>query len=129
MGISGDEMRRCRTSRNYWIMFYYPLIFAFNRPWHRRDCVNWLTQQGFNRVPRSACIGCPFHSDEEWRGLAVDEYADAVLFDQQIRKVGGLMGDTYLHKSCKPLNMVDLRTKEELGQQNWLNECEGMCGV
>lgn len=31
--------------------------------------------------------------------------------------------------ACKPLPMVDLRTLEDKGQGNWINECEGMCGV
>lgn len=131
MGISGDEMRRCRTSRNYWIMFYYPLIFAFDRPWHRRDCLNWLKQQGFENVPRSACLGCPYHSDEEWRQIKTrpNEWADVVAFDESIRRTGNVHGEAFLHRSFKPLSMVDLSTPEERGQQNWLSECEGMCGV
>ena len=36
----------------------------------------------------------------------------------------------YLHKSCKPLDKVDLRTEEEKGQYTLFdNECEGMCGL
>jgi hypothetical protein len=131
MGISGDEKRRMRTSRHYWIYFYYPLVFAFDRPWHRHDCVNWLKQQGFTDVPRSACLGCPFHTDEEWKRIRErpDEWADVVAFDASIRHIGGLRGDTFLHRSCKPLPMVDLESLEDKGQQNWLNECEGMCGI
>ena len=131
MGISGDEMRQCRTSRNYWIMFYYPLIFAFDRPWHRLDCMNWLIHQGFPDVPRSACIGCPYHSDDEWRSIKnnPEEWADAVEFDAAIRIGEGMRAERFLHRSCKPLPMIDFSTPEERGQQNWLNECEGMCGV
>lgn len=131
MGISGDEKRRMRTSRHYWIYFYYPLVFAFERPWHRHDCVNWLTQQGFDSVPCSACLGCPYHSDDEWRKIKEnpEQWADVVAFDEAIRVGGGMRGDTFLHRSCKPLPMVDLESLEDKGQQNWLNECEGMCGV
>jgi hypothetical protein len=131
MGISGDEQRRIRTSRTYWIMFYYPLVFAFDKPMHRHDCQNWLKQQGFDAVPRSSCLGCPYHSDKEWREIQArsDEWEDVVAFDEGIRHVGGQAADTYLHRSCKPLPMIDFRSKEERGQQNWLNECEGMCGV
>jgi hypothetical protein len=36
----------------------------------------------------------------------------------------------FLHRSCVPLDEVDLRTAEDKGQLNlWLNDCEGMCGV
>lgn len=131
MGISGDEMRRCRTSRQYWIMFYYPLIFAFDRPWHRHDCVNWLRQHGFDKVPRSACLGCPYHSDDEWRAIKAnpEQWADVVAFDEAIRTTLTIKSGAYLHRSCRPLPMVDLESLEDKGQQNWLNECEGMCGV
>lgn len=129
MGISGDEKRRMRMSKVYWIEHAYPLVFEFDRPWHRRDCLKWLYDNAFPEAPRSACIGCPYRSNEEWRSLNREEWADAVLFDEQIRKVGGLTADTYIHRSCKPLNMIDLSTAEERGQGNWINECEGMCGV
>ena len=129
MGISAEEKRRMRISQVHWIEHYYPLIFGLDRPWHRHDCQRWIKGQGFPLAPRSACIGCPYRSNEEWRALVPDEFSDAVLFDRQIRSIGGLTADTYLHRSCKPLIDVDLRTLEEKGQGNWLNECEGMCGV
>lgn len=128
-GISGDEMRRMRMSQVRWIENYYPLVFAFDRPWHRHDCLKWLTSEGFGAAPRSACIGCPYRSTEEWRKLTPDEFAEAVLFDEQIREFGGIKASTFLHRSCKPLPMVDLESMEEKGQGNWINECEGMCGV
>ncbi len=129
MGISGDELRRLRTSKVRWILHYYPLVFGFDKPKHRHDCIRWLADSGFPEAPRSACIGCPYRSADEWRSLPANEWQDAVAFDKDIRKVGGQTADTFLHRSCKPLNMVDLSTPEERGQQNWLNECEGMCGV
>ncbi len=129
MGISGDEKRRMRMSKVYWIEHFYPLVFEFERPWHRRDCVKWLKDQGFPEAPRSACIGCPYRSNKEWRSLAPEEWTDAVAFDKSIRQIGGLTADTYLHRSCKPLDMIDFSTPEERGQGNWIEECEGMCGV
>lgn len=131
-GISGDEMRRMRTSKVRWIENYYPLIFGLNRPYHRHDCLLWLSAHDYDDVPRSACIGCPYHSNMEWREMQRErpnEFADAVDFDASIRSVGGQTADTYLHRSCKPLPMIDFDSKEDKGQQNWLNECEGMCGV
>lgn len=129
MGISADEKRRMRMSEVYWIEHFYPLIFDLERPWHRRDCIKWLKDQGFPEAPRSACIGCPYRSNKEWRSLGPEEFDDAVQFDKSIRQIGGLTADTFLHRSCKPLDMIDFSTSEERGQQNWLNECEGMCGV
>jgi hypothetical protein len=130
-GISSDEMRRMRMSKVRYIEHYYPLIFGLERPYHRHDCLKWLADIGYPKVPRSACLGCPFHSDDEWRAIKTrpKEWADVVEFDENIRKVGGRRGDTFLHSSCKPLSMVDLLSKEQKGQKNWLNECEGQCGV
>lgn len=130
-GISADEMRRMRFSQVGWIENYYPLIFGLERPYHRHDCLRWLEENGFSQAPRSACLGCPYHSDAEWRAIKENpqEWADVVAFDASIRKVGGQTADTYLHRSCKPLPMIDLSTAEERGQLNWLQECEGMCGV
>ena len=35
-----------------------------------------------------------------------------------------------VHRSCKPLDKVDLRSLEDMGQLNFFeNECEGMCGL
>jgi hypothetical protein len=130
-GISGEEMRRMRMSKVGYVENYYPLVFAFDRPWHRRDCLRWLAAHGYPPAPRSACLGCPYHSDQEWRAIRKDPeaWADVVDFDAGIRLVGGVRSETFLHRSLKPLPMVDLTTAEEQGQQNWLLECEGMCGV
>ena len=35
----------------------------------------------------------------------------------------------YLHRDCKPIDEVDLRTDEEKGQYSLLDECDGICGV
>jgi len=130
-GISGDELRRVRMSKVRWITNYYPLIFGLDRPYHRRDCLAWMAKQGYPAPPRSACIGCPYHSDAEWRFIKADpeQWDDAVSFDAGIRRVCGLTAETYLHRSCKPLPMIDFETLEDKGQQNWIHECEGMCGV
>jgi hypothetical protein len=99
----------------------------------RADCKIWMTGHGYPEPPRSACIGCPFHSDHEWRNLrdnAPAEWADAVEFDAAIRKTDGMRGETFLHRSCVPLSEVDLETAEDVGQQSMFGaECEGMCGV
>lgn len=129
-GISYDEIGRARTSRDEWIDHYYPLIVD---RWTRQDCIKWLRDNYPDwAVPRSACIGCPYHSNAEWRRLQVeapDEFQEAVDLDEHMRKREDMRGQTYLHRSCRPLKDVDLRSQEELGQIDWINECDGMCGV
>ncbi len=62
-----------------------------------------------------------------------DAWDDAVHVDQAIRAGGTLRGmraEQFMHRSCKPLDQVDFRTLEDMGQLNlFLNECEGLCGV
>lgn len=132
-GISADEVSRMRDSRDAWIRFNYPLVFNTDPPMTRQDCLQWLSKHDFPEPPRSACIGCPFHSDYEWRLLKNDsngEWIDAVEFDSMIRHRDNMKGEAYLHYSLKPLSEIDLRTAEDRGQGNlWINECEGMCGV
>lgn len=129
-GISTDEMRRARLSTRLWLINRYPLISDI--PMTRADCLAWLQREGYPSPARSACIGCPFKSNKEWRHLREDspeEWAEAVALDKAIRIGGGMRGDTFLHRSCIPLGEVDLSTAEDRGQLNWLNECTGACGV
>jgi hypothetical protein len=63
-----------------------------------------------------------------------EAWADAVDFDYKIRallKAGDrFYGTAYLHAQMKPLDLVDLRTASEQGQDSLFDqECEGMCGI
>lgn len=133
IGISYDEVQRMRDPEFSWIRHDYPLI---DRRITRQDCIDWCEKRGYPKPPRSACIGCPFKNQDEWRLLKSmpEEWADAVAFDEAIRSVPHLVaryrGTPYLHKSAVPLTEVDLRTDEELGIQSLFDqECEGMCGL
>lgn len=137
-GISVDEVRRARTPRDRWAVNYYPLL---ELGWTRNDCRQYLDELGID-APRSACIGCPYHNDDEWRHLRdndPDAWADAVAFDEAFRNGGirsgkaEMMGQQYLHRQMLPLADVDLTTPEEHGQLSlagsWDAECEGLCGI
>lgn len=130
MGISTDEVMRVRQSRVAWISHRWPLIESRKS---RSDCLLWMERHGYPRPPKSSCIGCPFHSDEEWRQLRdrPGEWADAIEFDRVVR--GGIKGtrdQLFVHRSLVPLDQVDLSTAEDRGQLNlFINDCEGMCGV
>jgi len=137
-GISGDELRRVRASKDHWRRFCYPLVGIpdnyLGAGWTRQMCIQWLGENyPDHQVPRSACIGCPFHSNAEWGRLkdkSPEEWQGVVEFDRKIRKCGGVRGDIYLHRDCVPLDKVDLRTAEDAGQLNMFREeCMGMCGV
>ena len=93
----------------------------------RADCFDWLRLNDLPIPPRSACIGCPYHDDMEWRHIRSRpaEWADAVDYDRELRAHGTISGmrqDVFLHRSLLPLDEVPLDGIE--GQQSWI-ECEG----
>lgn len=131
IGISMDEVIRMKPSMEDWQLNRFPLI---ERHMSRHDCLSWLQRHGYPRPPKSSCIGCPYHSDAEWRRLLKNDpegWADAVDLDRIIRNgLRGIYGEMYLHRSGVPLDQVDLSTDADLGQLDlWPNECEGMCGL
>ena len=129
MGISTDEMRRLRMSREPWKKHWFPLI---DTGMSRTTCYKWMDEHGYPEPPRSSCLGCPFHSDAEWRNIKQnsDEWAGVVAFDRAIRKCGGMRGDVFLHSSRRPIEDVDFRNDIDRGQMSLFdNECLGICGV
>lgn len=133
IGISYDESQRMRDPAFSWIQNEYPLV---ERKITRQDCFKWNESRNYKKPPRSACIGCPFKSQEEWRLLKQMpvEWADAVDFDNNLRQTERIIkrfdGQAFLHSSHKPLAEVDLRTNEEQGIFSLFDmECEGMCGI
>lgn len=127
IGISSDEVWRMKPSRVQYIVNSWPLIELGMK---RQDCLRWMEERQYPTPPKSSCIGCPFHSDEQWRALTQEEFQDAVEVDRAIRHQPKIRSQQFMHRSLRPLEEVDLSTPEERGQLNlFLNECDGMCGV
>jgi hypothetical protein len=130
IGISTDEASRMKPSREKWSVNRWPLI---ELGMSRHDCLRWMEKNGYPTPPKSSCIGCPFHSDTEWRLIKADEesWKDAVEIDKIIRHPArGMRGAQFMHRSRVPLDEVDFSTAEDMGQIDMFNmECEGMCGV
>ena len=135
MGISTDEVQRLKLAHHKFISHRWPLI---EESMARSDCLRWFAEHHPNRVlAKSACIGCPFHSNAEWRRIKKtmpEAWTDAVDFDAQLRQSQiNYKGkdQLFLHRSCVPLDEVDLATAVDKGQQEFgfLEECDGMCGV
>lgn len=111
--------------------------------WDREDAVNWLAKVWEWPVPRSACICCPYRRNDEWREMRDSSPADwqrAVVFDREIRRAYGegqqarpaLAGVPYLHRTRKPLDMVDLTEplNDRMGCGGLFSqEPDGICGV
>lgn len=130
IGISYDEAIRMKPSRQAFIQNTYPLVEMEMTRWH---CLEWMKKKGYPEPPRSACTFCPYRSDKEWAALKntdPDAFADAVQMDKAIRN--GYVNSSaqlFVHKTRLPLDEIDFRTAEEAGQRDFINECEGMCGV
>ncbi|MFH9574263.1 hypothetical protein ACH4MG_27445 [Streptomyces sp. NPDC017454] len=124
IGISRDEFGRAKDSGIGYLKSWHPLLYmdgaADGREgWTRDDCTRYLTANGWASTPKSACIGCPFHGNRQWRDLRdnhPDEWADAVDFDRSIRSGNArgnangkpLLGEAYLHRSRLSLDRAPI---------------------
>ena len=138
LGISLDEVSRMKPSREPWLRHRWPLV---DIGMTRQDCMDWFNAHYAGRhLPRSACVICPYRSDEHWLELKRSEptsYQEAVQFDRWLRsstktKVRKLLnGRPYLHVARRPLETVV--AEREANGSNGVNlfneECEGLCGV
>ena len=89
IGFSVDEIERVGPSRQRYVVNEYPLL---ELGWTRSDATQYLASRGFGETPRSACIGCPYHSNREWRRLqerSPAEWADAVLRVRELAAAAG----------------------------------------
>jgi hypothetical protein len=131
IGLSVDELYRVKPSRTPWVEHRWPLI---DLRMTRHDCLAWMARKGYPQPPRSACVYCPYKSNDEWRHLRDTDSAgwqEAIRMDALVRSgVRGTHDPLYVHRSLVPLPQVDLSTAEDHGQVDaFNNECEGMCGV
>jgi len=134
IGISMDEMRRMKPSREPWCQHRWPLV---ELRMTRNACLEWMQAKSLPTPPRSACVYCPYHGNKEWRRMQTeepDEFARAVKFEKDLqgikRQTNNMNGIPFLHSSLKPLDTIDFRSDVERGQGTlWDDECEGMCGV
>lgn len=130
IGISTDEAHRMKPSRKPWCENRWPLIESGMTRLH---CLKWMQEKGYPKPPRSACVYCPFHSDDEWIRLRDEEpheFARAVAFEKRYQEAAaqtGLDGIPFLHEDRIPLEEVTLVSGR--GKDLFGNECEGMCGV
>lgn len=67
IGFSNDEASRVNDNRfPPYITPQYPLL---GLGMSRDDCLRWLESRGWDHVVKSACVGCPFHGNAQWREL------------------------------------------------------------
>ncbi len=128
MGISTDEVQRVKPSRERWIEHRYPLIEKWM---NRQVCLMWMERKEYPQPPKSSCVGCPFHDNSMWLDMKQNDpkaWKEAVEIDKAIKNLHRFEGQAYLHRSCIPLDEVDLQ-EDQITMDEFINECEGMCGV
>jgi hypothetical protein len=131
IGISTDEIERMKSARVKYITHRFPLIEA---NMNRRQCVDWMAARQFS-APKSACLGCPFHSNAEWRNIRDNDpegWADVIAVDKAMREdnARGMRGLEFMHRSCVPIDQAPLGDDDDRQHVfGFKNECEGMCGV
>ncbi|MDT3395329.1 hypothetical protein RKE29_01470 [Streptomyces sp. B1866] len=127
IGISTDEFHRAKDADVAYMRNVFPLI---DLGLTRSDCVRLLRERGFGSTPKSACLGCPYHGNAQWRALrdqAPGEWRDVVEFDAAIRAGNAranadgrpLLGQAFLHRSRVPLDQapIDHVTAREWAQR------------
>ena len=141
-GLSFDEPGRVARvkglydHRKGWVA-EFPLFDDFLT---RDDCKAYLAKRWPHPVPRSACVFCPYRSDAEWLEMKLrDEtsWKRAVEIDGKVRDETsacqrGMRAKQYLHRSCQPLELVQLQASPTDRQKRISYsqmDCEGMCGV
>lgn len=140
LGISLDEVGRMKPSQETWIEHRWPLV---DLGMTREDCNEWFTSEyPGHYLPRSACVICPYRSDNQWLEMKLHEpesFEEAVRFDRWLRNSKSnpvreiLNGRPYLHSSRRPLASVIFEkelSNSIVNSENYFEEeCEGICGV
>tara|TARA_Y100000310_G_scaffold325314_1_gene388606 strand:+ start:64 stop:912 length:849 start_codon:yes stop_codon:yes gene_type:complete len=138
LGISYDEALRMKQNKNKYFNNIYPLV---DLKINRQDCIDWIKKNYNKTPPRSSCIFCPYHSNKEWLKIKENknDWDKLVKFDRGLRDNKDWWGqgkrniknknNLYLHHSCKPIEEVDFKIKDD-NKSNLTNACEeGYCGI
>ena len=133
IGITTDEAERAKPSREEYITNRHPLL---EMGVSRRQLIDWFQRNHPGReLPRSACIGCPYRTETEWRNLKEQDpesFEDAANVDWALRNMPNLREiskvQMFLSSQRVPvreMNLENATPEAELHRQ----ECEGMCWI
>lgn len=109
IGFSTDEITRVSSRGDTrYSKSRHPLL-ELNMS--RTQCDAYLKSRGWEGTAKSACIGCPFHGNGEWRRMRDTDpasWADAVAFDEEYRIGAGMTHQRFVHISCEPLSSAPI---------------------
>lgn len=141
-GITKDEQERMSIPQQAWKINTYPFTgyycnhqgitekLEWAKPMLRQDVIRWYVLNQLPIPPKSACVFCPYQTDDSWarkKHYQPEDFAAAVQVDRAIRDStrGGIHYPVFLHRSCKPLDEVDFDRSQQPGN----DECSGHCHV
>ena len=105
LGYTMNEVQRMKPANRKYIERRYPLI---EKRLYREHLYPYLDKHGFTETAPSACIGCPFRTDAEYRQMPEYEIQDAIQFESEINVRGMITGEQdsplRLHRSLTPLS-------------------------
>lgn len=130
IGFAYDEMHRANCSIYKNQQAWYPLI---EKKMTRRDCIQFIMEQGYPVPPKSGCFYCPFQRINQWKELRSnhpDLWARAI----QLEKNGSNYPEMTLSnfkRHGKPLTLeeVDMKLGTSLYdfEEKVIEECSGSC--
>lgn len=132
LGITTEEASRQKPSKEEYINNRHPFI---EKGMSRAQLMEWFQRHYPERnLPRSACIGCPYRTDTEWKHLRDTEpqaFDDAIFVDMALRQSPKLKNnkvDMYLSRHRVPLHALNL--ENQTSQTDLMQEeCAGICRV
>jgi hypothetical protein len=114
IGFSTDEFERVTDSG--FPGYQRPRFPLLELDWTVDRCEAFLAERGWH-AEKSACKGCPFHSDDIWIEMKhrdPDEFAEVVAYDATFRTAPGLDAERFLHESRLPLDIAVERAEQQL---------------
>lgn len=128
LGMSRDEIHRCKASNVKWIEIQWPLVMGYGLTLTRSMCVWVVESAGLPTPPKSRCWMCPHQNDSEWLELPPEEFEQAANLETEI-SAKDEMGGLFLHRSAVPLRQVQFKSKtNELPL--FQTDCEsGLCWI
>ena len=121
LGMTWEEVWRMRDSPVKYVTNVYPLIDIRIR---REECIALIKKAELPVPPRSACIFCPFKSQEAWQEMAIhnpETFKEAVRLEERINARQDSKGKlpVYLTNRKRPLGQLGetWRKQKDLIQQ------------
>lgn len=132
LGITTDEAERMKPNPTAQFNNRWPLIeMRMSRP----DCQTWLKERNLPVPNKSSCIRCPYHNDAyylEMKEQRPEDWSTVIQFDRDLRNgrlrlTTSVKGEVFQHRSCIPLEEVELQPPTDDNQLSFAFCDEGHC--